>query len=229
MSNESCSVARAPAAFFCVCVDARWPSARHTTGDNMSVNITFLGGADTVTGSRYLVSPRQAAIAGRLRLVPGRQAIAAAQLDSRFAGGPGPDRRGGADPCPPGPQRLPAASRQGRFHRQGACNTRPPGICARSCCPTAATSRKKTRRLPTATVSPNTRRHCRCTPATTHCACLKQIKATNVWQGVFSPIPGWFVTFSGSSRSYSGGRQRAGRSGRPADSVLGRSRAAVTT
>jgi hypothetical protein len=42
--------------FFCVCVDARWPSARHTTGDNMSVNITFLGGADTVTGSRYLIS-----------------------------------------------------------------------------------------------------------------------------------------------------------------------------
>ena len=132
----------------------------------MSVTITFLGGADTVTGSKYLVTPRQAPPAGRLRPVPGRQAAAPAQPDTA-AGGTRPDRRGGADPCPPGPQRLPAAAGQGRVQPARSMRHRAPATCARSCCPTAATCRKKTRHSPTAMASPSTRPHCRCTPATT--------------------------------------------------------------
>lgn len=54
----------------------------------------------------------------RLRLVPGLQAAAAAQL-ATLADAAAFTRRGAADPCPPGPQRLPARASPGRLSRAG--------------------------------------------------------------------------------------------------------------
>ena len=104
--------------------------------------------------------------AGGLRPVPGLQAAAPAQLDAA-AGAARPDRCRDPDPRPPGPQRLPAAAGPRGFRRPCLCHARHARPVRASCCPTAATSRKKTPPLPTAMVSPSTRRPCRCTRART--------------------------------------------------------------
>jgi metallo-beta-lactamase family protein len=72
----------------------------------MGVTITFLGGAGTVTGSKYLVRHDGPAVLVDCGLFQGYKQLRLRNW-SRCPWCP-PHRRGPADPCPPGPQRLPA-------------------------------------------------------------------------------------------------------------------------
>ena len=78
-------------------------------------------------------------------------------LDPAIAGG----RR--ADPRPPRPLRLPAEAGPRRVRRAGSCARARPPSWRRSCCATAPTCRRRTRRTPTPTASPSTTRRSRST------------------------------------------------------------------
>ena len=75
----------------------------------MSLQISFLGAADTVTGSRHLVDIGGQRILLDCGLFQGFKMLARAQLGAALAAA-ARDRRRGAEPRPPGPQRLAAGA-----------------------------------------------------------------------------------------------------------------------
>ena len=79
----------------------------------MNVHIRFLGGAGTVTGSKYLVEHEGQSLLVDCGLFQGFQAAAPAQ-PRPAAGDAQPHRRRAADARAPGPQRLPALAGEGR-------------------------------------------------------------------------------------------------------------------
>ena len=181
----------------------------------MSVNITFLGGADTVTGSKYLVRHDGHSLLVDCGLFQGYKQLRLRNW-TRCPSRP-TNRCRGADPRPPGPQRLPAAAGQRRFCRPCLCHRGTRDLC-RSCCPTAATSRKKTPPLPTATASPSTRPHCRLYTRQDALDCLPSIKTVDFGQDL--PAHPGLARHLHLGRPYSGCRQRAAGSGGAAHSVF---------
>ena len=127
------------------------------------MQISFLGAADAVTGSRHLVDAGGTAHPARLRAVPGLQDAARAQLGA-VSGRPGIDRRRRAEPRAPGPLRLPAGAGEAGFQGHGVCvagdaGTRR-GDAARQRPPAG---RGRPARQPAAAARAM-RRRCRCTP-----------------------------------------------------------------
>ena len=130
----------------------------------MSVSITFLGGADTVTGSKYLVRHGGQSLLVDCGLFQGYKQL----------------RLRNWTPLPIAPERvnavvlthahldhsgyLPLLVKEG-YSGTGLCQPWHAGPCAKFCCRIAAIFRKRTLRLPTGMASPNTALHCRCTPA----------------------------------------------------------------
>ena len=73
----------------------------------MNVNLTFLGGSGTVTGSKYLVRYNGKSLLVDCGLFQGYKQLRLRNWQPLPAT---PDRRRGADPRSPGPQWLPAAA-----------------------------------------------------------------------------------------------------------------------
>jgi Cft2 family RNA processing exonuclease len=131
----------------------------------MSVNITFLGGADTVTGSKFLVRHDGHSLLVDCGLFQGYKQlrlrnwrplpVVPGQIHAVILTHAHLDHSG----------YLPVLAREGFHGRVHATPAR--ATCAPSCCPTAATSRKKMPPSPTGTASRSTHRPCRCTRAAT--------------------------------------------------------------
>ncbi len=128
----------------------------------MSVNITFLGGADTVTGSKYLVRHGEQQVLVDCGLFQGYKQLRlrnwnpppfkASEIDAVLLTHAHLDHSG----------YLPLLCRKAS---KGECmRRRVRATCARSCCLTVVTFKKKTRRLRTVTAFPNTAQPNRFTP-----------------------------------------------------------------
>ena len=160
----------------------RCPSARRIRGGepprchHAPMQIHFLGGATTVTGSQFLLEHRAGPGPHRLRDVPGQPERIDPQPDPVRVRS-GRPRRGAADPRPPRPLRAAAAAGQGRLprpdprdgrhdraRRRSSCSTRASSTrsspsarrAGRSATPTR--SRRTTARRPTSTRPPSTGR-----------------------------------------------------------------------
>jgi metallo-beta-lactamase family protein len=131
----------------------------------MAVNITFLGGAGTVTGSKYLVTHEHQRLLVDCGMFQGYKQL----------------RLRNWTPLPVAPDQigavvlthahldhsgyLPVLANEGFAGKVYATPAR--GTCAASCCPTAVSCRKKMRCLRTGTDSRNMHRPSPCTPVRT--------------------------------------------------------------
>ena len=82
----------------------------------MRAHLQFLGAADTVTGSRYLIETESARVLVDCGLFQGYKVLRARNR-ARVPGRPDSYRRGRAEPCAPGPQRLSARAHPRRIPR----------------------------------------------------------------------------------------------------------------
>ena len=115
------------------------------------MKLTFLGAARTVTGSKHLLDTAPRRVLVDCGLFQGLKELRERNwrdLPIKPVG----DRRGRADARAPRSLRLPAAPGRAGIPRPHLLHARARRICAASCCPTRAASRKKTRRTPTASV-----------------------------------------------------------------------------
>ena len=109
-----------------------------------SMEIHFLGGATTVTGSQFLLVTGQATRPHRLRDVPGQPERVDPQPDPvRLR--PGDARRRPPDPRPPRPLRADAAPGQGRLSRPDPRDAPARSSSRRSSCSTRASSTRSSR------------------------------------------------------------------------------------
>jgi metallo-beta-lactamase family protein len=163
----------------------------------MSVNITFLGGADTVTGSKYLVSARRAPVACWWTAACSRATSSCACA----TGAPlpvAPDQIGAVVLTHAHLDHsgyLPLLVKEGFTGKVYAT----PGtrdLCKHPAARQRLTCRKKMRCLRTATVSPSTHRPAACTPVRTREKPQADQGGASRSASSFQPLPGWFASFT---------------------------------
>ena len=136
-----------------------------TDHGQLDVGLRFLGAVGTVTGSKFLLRVGKQRILVDLRFVSGLQESPPAKLGT-VSGQTVADQQRGSDPCASGSFRLSAAALSRRFFPVMFCAHPARGICASTCCPIAALSRKRMRLWPIATAIPSITRLVRFTLAT---------------------------------------------------------------